>query len=90
MKGNAFFDDMAKMATGATSTLMDMRKEMELLFASQLERFAANAQLVTREEFEAVKEMAAHAVEENAALKKRIDALVKASKPTKKPAAKKK
>lgn len=90
MKGNAFFDDMAKMATGATSAMMDMRKEIELLVQSQLERFASGAQLVTREEFDAVKELAANAVEENAELKKRIEKLEKAAKPAaKKPAAKK-
>lgn len=90
MKGNAFFEDMAKMATGATSTMMEMRKEMEVMFHSQLERFAANAHLVTREEFDAVKELAANAAAENAELKKRIAALEKAAKPTKKSTAKKK
>ncbi len=77
MKGNAFFEDMAKMATGATGAAMEMRKEMETLFHSQMERFAANAQLVTREEFDAVKDMVAKLYEENATLKTRLDKLEK-------------
>ncbi len=52
-----------------------MRREAETVFRSRLQGVLADMELVTREEFDAVKEMARIAREENEALKARIEAL---------------
>ena len=69
------FDDAARLAGGALGTLAGVRREVEALVRQQFERFLDGMELVTREEFEAVKAMAAKAREENEALAKRLDAL---------------
>ena len=89
MKHNPLFDDMAKMATGAASTFFDMKQEMESMVKAQCERVFSSPNMVRRDEFEAVKEMAAKARAENEALKARLDALEKGASEEKKPAAKK-
>ena len=58
---NRFFDDAAKLAGGAIGTLAGLRREVEALARQQVERLLARMDLVTRDEFEAVKEMAAKA-----------------------------
>ena len=72
---NRIFDDAARMAGGALGTLAGMRREIEALVRQQLANFLDGMELVSREEFEAVKAMAAKAREENEALAKRLDAL---------------
>lgn len=89
MKSNPFFDDMAKMATGAAGSLFDMKQEMENLVKAQCERMFSSPNMVSRDEFDAVKAMAAKAREENEALKARLDALEKAQKPAAKKASSK-
>ena len=84
-KNNQFFDDIAKMATGAASGLLEMRHEVERMVQQQCESFSRKMNVVSREEFEVVREMAQKAREENAALRKELDAL----KTTKKPASSK-
>jgi BMFP domain-containing protein YqiC len=74
---NPFFDDMAKLATSAGGTLLEWRKEAERVFQETAENWLAKMNLVTREEFEVVRDMAAKAREENDALKARLDALEK-------------
>lgn len=74
---NRLLDDLAKLATGAIGTLRDARGEVEGRLREQFESILANMDLVTREEFEAVKEMAARAREENEALAARIARLEK-------------
>ena len=74
---NRLLDDLAKLATGAIGTLRDARGEVEGRLREQFESILANMDLATREEFEAVKEMAARAREENEALAARIARLEK-------------
>lgn len=86
---NKLFDDLAKVANGAVSTVMSVKDEIDALVRQRLERFMGEADLVSREEFDAVKAMAVKAREENDALKARLDALdAKAAKPTRKTASK--
>lgn len=80
MKSNPFFDDMTKMASGAASTLFDMKQEMENVVKAQCDRIFSSPDMVKRDEFDAVKAMAARAREENEALKSRLEKLEKASK----------
>ena len=72
---NQFFDDLARMAAGAAGALTGMRGEIEARVRDQLERVLAGMDLVSREEFEAVKAMAAKAREEQEILLGRIAAL---------------
>lgn len=72
---NAFFDDLSKLASGTTGAMMDMKREIDAMIASQLEGFAGKMNIVSREEFEIVKAMAEKARSENDALKARISAL---------------
>ena len=72
---NRFFDDLARMASGAAGALTGMRGEIEARFRDQLERILAGMDLVSREEFEAARAMAAKAREEQEILLRRIDAL---------------
>lgn len=68
-------DDFAKLMTDAAGAAQGVRKEMETVFHAQAERFLNGMDLVKREEFEAVREMAVKARDENDALLKRIEAL---------------
>lgn len=77
------FDDAARMAGGALGTLASFRREVEAQARQQFERLLSGLDLVTRDEFEAVKAMAAKARAEQAALEKRLAALEKAAKPAK-------
>ena len=69
---NRIFDDLARVAAGAMSTLSGVRSEVESRLREQLERVLAGMDLVSREEFEAVKAMAAKARAEQEDLQKRI------------------
>jgi BMFP domain-containing protein YqiC len=69
---NRFFDDMARVAAGAMGALSGVRGEIEARFRDQFERILAGMDLVSREEFEAVKAMAARAREEQEVLAQRI------------------
>lgn len=55
---NRLFDDLARMANGALNTLTNLREEVESRVRERVERLLAEMDLVTREEFEAVKAMA--------------------------------
>ena len=72
---NRFFDDMARVAAGAVGALAGVRGEIEARLRDQLERILAGMDLVSREEFEAIKAMAAKAREEQELLLLRIEAL---------------
>jgi len=72
---NRFFDDMARVASGAVGALAGVRGEIEARFRDQLERILTGMDLVSREEFEAVKAMAAKAREEQELLQRRLEAL---------------
>ena len=71
------FDDLAKVAGGAVSTLAGIRAEIEVLIRQQIERLLVDADMVPRDEFDAVKALAANARSEQEALEKRVAALEK-------------
>ena len=72
---NRIFDEMARLMNDAAGVAQGVRREFDTLFRAQAERMLRDLDVVQREEFEAVKEMAQHAREENEALKSRIEAL---------------
>jgi len=72
-----FFDDISQLMTNAAGMAQGAREEAETAMRGFWERFLAGRDLVTREEFEAVREMARLAREENEALAKRLAALEK-------------
>ena len=69
---NRILDDVAKLMTDAAGAVQGIGKEMETAFRAQAERWLNGMDLVKREEFEAVREMAVKAREENDALAARI------------------
>lgn len=69
------FDDLSRLATNAMGVAQGARTEAENAMKSLLDRWLAERDLVTREEFDAVRAMAQKAREENEALKARIAAL---------------
>jgi len=82
---NRFFDEMARLMNDAAGVAQGVRREFDTLLRSQAERILRDLDVVKREEFEAVKDMARLAREENDTLKARIAALeAKAEKPSKK------
>ena len=72
---NRFFDDVARVASGAMGALSGVRGEVEARLRDQLERVLAGMDLVSREEFEAVKAMSAKARDEQESLRRRLAAL---------------
>jgi BMFP domain-containing protein YqiC len=72
---NRFFDEMARLMNDAAGVASGVRKEAETIFQTQAERILRNLDVVTREEFEAIKEMAAKAREENERLSARLSEL---------------
>ena len=69
---NRFFDDIARVAAGALGTLSGVKSEVETRLREQLERVLAGMDLISRDEFEAVKAMAAKARSEQEDLTKRV------------------
>ena len=69
------FDDLSRLITDAAGLAEGARREVETIVRAQFERLLAGMDVVSREEFEAVKEMAAKARGENEALAARIAAL---------------
>ncbi len=69
---NRIFDDFAKLMTDAAGAAQGVRNEVENAFKAQMESWLNSMDLVKREEFEAVREMAAKARDENDALAARI------------------
>lgn len=70
-----FLDDMAHLMTNAMGVAQGAREEAETAFRSMIDRWLADRDFVTREEFDAVRAMAQKAREENAALAARLTAL---------------
>ncbi|MEC7515198.1 MAG: accessory factor UbiK family protein [Pseudomonadota bacterium] len=85
---NRIFDDLARVANGAVAVATGMRQEIEALVRQQFERFLTDRDLVSREEFEAVRLMAEKARAENEALAARLTALETGAKPAAKAAPK--
>jgi len=76
---NAIFDDIARLVTDAAGMAQGVRREVETIVRTQFERLLATMDVVSREEFEAVREMAVLAREENERLAARLAALEAAS-----------
>ncbi len=72
---NRLLDDLARVATGALGVAAGMRGEIEARLRDQFERILSHMDLVTREEFDAVKAMAAKARAEQERLHERLAAL---------------
>lgn len=71
------FDDISQLMTNAMGVAQGAKDEAETALKSMMDRWLADRDFVTREEFDAVRAMAQKAREENAALKARLDALEK-------------
>ncbi len=87
------FDDLARVANGAAGAMSGVKDEVEQMVRARLERVLADMDLVTREEFDAVKAMAAKARQEQENLSGRLEILENtlakmAEKPAKKTARK--
>ena len=76
---NKFLDDMSKLMTNAMGVAQGARTEAETAMKGWVDRWLADRNLVTREEFDAVRAMAQKAREENEALAARLEALEKAT-----------
>ncbi|MCB1481506.1 MAG: accessory factor UbiK family protein [Rhodobiaceae bacterium] len=75
---NRLLDDLARLMTDAAGMARSARGEVDTFFRAQAERILGELDVVSREEFEAVKLMAQAAREENARLAERISALEEA------------
>lgn len=69
---NRILDELAKLVTDAAGATQGVRKEMEGAFKAQADRWLNSLEIVKREEFDAVREMAIAARDENDALRARI------------------
>lgn len=78
---NRILDDIARLATDAAGAAQGVRREVETVVKTQIERLLRDLDVVTREEFEAVREMALLAREENDKLAARLAALEARSAP---------
>ncbi len=72
---NRFFDEVARLMNDAAGAAQGVKREVDTVVRHQAERILNDLDLVKREEFDAVKDMARLAREENEALKARIEAL---------------
>ena len=72
---NKFMDDIGQLMTNAMGVAQGAKDEAETAMKSLMDRWLADRDFVTREEFEAVRSMAQKAREENNALKMRLDTM---------------
>jgi BMFP domain-containing protein YqiC len=72
---NRLFDDLARMANGAINTLSGVREEIESRLRERVERWLVDMDMVPREEFEAIKELAQRARAEQEDLSAKVAAL---------------
>ena len=72
---NRLFDDFVKVMNGAAGTLAGMGREAENAFRDRMRDWVGGLDMVSREEFEAMKAIAIAAREESVALKRRVEAL---------------
>ena len=85
--GNRIFEDAARVAGGALETIAGLRREAEGMVQHRIDKILSGMDLVTRDEFDAVKEMAANASMDNERLANRLAELEKKlSKPIRKKA----
>jgi BMFP domain-containing protein YqiC len=83
---NRLLDDLSRLVTDAAGAAQGMRREAESLIKSQMERLLRELDLVTREEFEVVRDMAILAREQNEQLAARLAALESGTPETSAPA----
>lgn len=76
-KDNKFFEDMAKLATGAAGNFLELKREIEASMHNQIEKILQNMNLATREELDTALAMVAKLREEQEKMKKRLDELEK-------------
>ncbi|MCR9147344.1 MAG: accessory factor UbiK family protein [Rhodobacteraceae bacterium] len=76
---NKVLDDLSQLMTNAMGVAQGAKSEAETAMKSMIDRWLAERDFVTREEFDAVRAMAQKAREENEALRLRLDALEKGS-----------
>jgi len=86
---NKIFDDISQLMTNAMGVAQGAKDEAETAMSGFVERWLADRDFVTREEFDAVRMMAQKAREENASLSARLDALESGTTKTTKSRAKK-
>jgi BMFP domain-containing protein YqiC len=84
---NRIFDDFVKVLNGAAGTVAGMTREAESAFRERAREWVGGLDMVSRDEFEAVKAIAVAAREENQLLKARLDAIETKKAGSKKPAA---
>ena len=72
---NKMFDDISQLMTNAMGVAQGAREEAETAMNSMIDRWLADRDFVTREEFDAVQAMARKAREENVELAARLEAL---------------
>ncbi len=72
---NKLLNDISRMASGAVSSLMDVKHEIDVMVAAQLEKLLQKMDLVTKEEFDTAQSMLTKSRIEQEELKKRLDAL---------------
>lgn len=72
---NSVFDDLARLMTGAMGMAQGVNAEAKSFMRAQADRFVAEMDLVSRDEFDAVKQLAADARAEADALRARVEAL---------------
>ena len=72
---NRILDEFAKLMTDAAGAAQGVRREMETAMRAQAERLVASMDLVSREDFEAMRDMAVKARAENRSLSERLDKL---------------
>lgn len=87
---NKIFEDLSQVMSNAMGVAQGAKEEAETAMKSWIDRWMADRDFVTREEFDAVAAMAQKAREENEALKARLDALEEDMKPAVRPAVAKK
>ena len=79
-----FFDDLSRLMTDAAGLADGAKREAQTFARTQMERMMSGVDIVTREEFEAVKEMAARARDDNEKLARRVaelETMLAAAKP---------
>ena len=82
---NRLFDDLAKMLNGVAGTVAGMGREAEASMRERMKEWVGGMDFVSRDEFEAVKAMAAAARDEADALRARVEKLEMAAAAAKKP-----
>ncbi|MES0870725.1 BMFP domain-containing protein YqiC [Pseudovibrio denitrificans] len=74
---NRMFDEFAKLMTDAAGVAQGAKREVETAFRAQIERFMSDMDLVSRDEFDTVKDMAIKALDDVEKLEERLAALEK-------------